>query len=313
MIYILYGLNEFLINKEIDKIISKNKIDDYSISNYNLETNYLKEVIEDAETISMFSNNKCIICDNSFFLTGKDKKILGNDIEILEKYLSNINESSIIIFKVLNEKLDERKKIVKELKQKGKIIECNNIDNPNKYVKNLFEDYKISDSLIKFLIDRVGSDFLLLEKEIEKLKIYKFNEKEITKEDILNLTIKTIDLNIFNFIDNIIYKRKEEAYATYEEMKKLNEEPIAIIVMLANQFRIMYQSKELMKRGYSEKDIAKELDIHPFRVKKALEKSYKYSSEILFEYLKKLGKIDYKIKSGQIYKYLALEIFILGM
>ena len=97
----------------------------------------------------------------------------------------------------------------------------------------------------------------------------------------------------------------------YSEMINQNEEPIKIIVMLANQFRIMYQVKELVKIGYSEKEIATKLKLHPYRVKLANQNSRKFKSDTLIKYLKKLSDIDYNIKSGKIDKYLALELFIL--
>ena len=54
----------------------------------------------------------------------------------------------------------------------------------------------------------------------------------------------------------------------YNEMLKQKEEPIAIIITLANQIRIMFQSKKLYSLGYKENEIATTLNIHPFRVKK---------------------------------------------
>ena len=81
--------------------------------------------------------------------------------------------------------------------------------------------------------------------------------------------------------------------------------------MLANQFRIMYQCKELLKKGLSEKDIATTLKIHPYRVKLAIQNSRKYSSELLLQYISDLADMDISIKTGQIDKALALELFIL--
>ena len=94
-------------------------------------------------------------------------------------------------------------------------------------------------------------------------------------------------------------------------MLKMNEEPIKIVVILANQFRIMYQSKELLKKGYSEKDIASTLKIHPYRVKLAIQNSRNYTSDILLKNLNALADIDIGIKTGTINKDLALELFIL--
>ncbi len=60
----------------------------------------------------------------------------------------------------------------------------------------------------KLLVDRVGNNLYELHQEIEKLKQYKDADKTITKDDIINVTVKNVDVDIFNLIDNIISKKK---------------------------------------------------------------------------------------------------------
>ena len=73
----------------------------------------------------------------------------------------------------------------------------------------------------------------------------------------------------------------------------------------------MYQVKQLYLNGYTENDIAKILNIHPYRVKLASQNSRKYDSDILIDYLKQLSDLDINIKTGKIDKNLGLELFIL--
>lgn len=310
MIYTLYSTSNTLINSEIEKIKKENNIDEISISKYNLEEEDFSNMIEDATTISMFSEKKLIILEQSYFLTGNYKNKDLN-IETLSNFLDNKLIDVILIFTVIAEKLDERKKIVKKIKEISTIKNLSDT-NLNNYIKESLEGYTITNDNINLIKERVN-DISLIGNELEKLKIYKIKEKEITKEDIINLTIKTVDLNIFTFIENIINKNKLEAITTYKEMIKLSEEPVAIVIMLANQIRIMYQVKELNKKGLRENDIASTLDIHPYRVKKALISAKNYSSELLLDLLKKLIKLDIDIKSGDTEKYMALELFILNI
>ena len=86
-----------------------------------------------------------------------------------------------------------------------------------------------------------------------------------------------------------------------------------IMILVANQFRIMYQVKVLSQDGMSEKEIASFLEIHPYRVKLAKEKSYSYSFADLRNNLKKLAEIDYQIKSGKSYGNLNFEMFLLNL
>ena len=135
---------------------------------------------------------------------------------------------------------------------------------------------------------------------------------QIVKDDIINLTNKNVNVDIFKLIENIICGNKEDAIESYNEMLKLGEEPIKIIVMLANQIRIIYQAKELSKKGYREKDIAQILDIHPYRVKLALTNGYKYTSSVLLKKISELAQMDIDIKKGLVDKSIALELFIVS-
>lgn len=305
MVYLLYGTKDFEIEEEIKKL-SKD-IDEMNISKYDLNNDMLSLALEDAKTMSLFGDKKLVIVDNANMFTGSTSK----DSELIEEYLNHINENTTLVLIVHNDKLDTRKKITKLIKRVGKVQEFNDELDTTSLVRRLFKDYNIDYKTIQLFIDRVGNNPLIIQNEINKIKIYKDNDKNITEEDILNLTAKLIEIDIFKLIDYIVRKNKEKALELYYEMLKMNEEPIKIVVILANQFRIMYQSKELLKKGYSEKDIANTLKIHPYRVKLAIQNSRNYTSDILLKNLNALADIDIGIKTGTINKDLALELFIL--
>ena len=305
MVYLLYGLKDFQINEEI-KNLTKNQ-NDMNISRYDLNNTPLKDAIDDAETYSMFAETKTVIVENASMFT----TLTSKDSDIVENYLNNINKSTNLIFTAHAEKIDTRKKITKLIKKVGIVKEFNEEISPLNLTKNLLKDYDINEKTINLFLDRVGTNPLIIQNEINKIKIYKNKDKNITDKDIINLTNKNIDIDIFKLIDYIVQKNKEKAIELYYEMLKINEEAIKIIVILANQFRIMYQSKELLKKGYSEKDIASILKIHPYRVKLAIQNSRNYSSKTLLEYLNNLADIDIGIKTGKLNKDLALELFIL--
>ena len=299
MTYIIYGLNDFLIKNELDNIIKKNKIDNDSITNYNNES-LLEDILNDAETIPLFSDKKLILVEGDIFDS--------NNSKVLEKYLKKENLSTILVFIIRSEKLDERKKIIKLISNK---IDCNKV-NINSFAKKLFEDYEISNTTLNKLINRVGVDLYNLSNEIEKLKIFKINEKIITDEDLF-ITIKNIDDDIFGFIDSVVNKNYEKVVEVYHELLKKNGEPIAIIVMIANQIRLLYQTKLLCSRGITSDGIASALEVHPYRVKLALEKGGNYSEKTLLDLLLKLADLDVSIKSGKIDADIGLELFLLGM
>lgn len=314
MNYLFYGLETFFMEKEIKKIIDNANIPEYAVNKYDLEIDLLDDILEDASMISLFDEKKIIVVDNAYIFTRKVvKNPLSHNLDNLLKYLQNPNPNTIIIFNIIYEKIDSVKKISKEIKKNGIVKEFNKSENIVDIAKNLFGDYQIGITDLNFFIDRVGKDLLILEQEVNKIKVYKGDDKKITKEDIISLTHKNIDIDIFALIEAIVSKNKDKAMEIYGEMIKRNEEPIKIIVMLGNQFRIIYQAKELYNKGYTEGNIATKLGIHPYRIKLALQSGRRYSSELLLDCLEKLADLDINIKNGTIDKNFGLELFILGL
>lgn len=314
MNYLFYGLETFLMEKEIKKILSQANVEDYSISKYDLESNLIDDIIEDASMISLFNDQKVILVDNAYIFTRKVvKNPLNHDLKKLEEYLNHPNPSTILIFSIEYEKIDSVKKITKSIKKNGVVKEFNKNTQMTSIVKEMLGEYTMSPQDLSFFIERVGNQLLILEQELIKIKNYKLDDHHITREDIITLTHKNIDVDIFALIEAIVSKNKEKAMEIYSEMIKRNEEPIKIIVMLANQFRIIYQAKELYKMGYTGDNIATKLGIHPYRIKLALASANKYSSNVLLKAINDLAELDLNIKSGKCDKTLGLELFILGL
>lgn len=308
MIYLLYGNIDYSINDYVKKIIAKEKIEEINISKYNLDNN-LNDIIEDASTISLFDDKKIIIVNSDTLFSSK-KDI---DTTNLEKYLENSNPNTIIIFVSRTETVDTRRKIYKLIKEKGSVVEFTKNVNVYEYTKKIFSEYQISNETINLLIKRVGNNPNTIYNEVNKLKIYKINDKLITNYDVINLTSNYIDTNIFKFIDNIINKKKKEAIITYHELLKRGEEPIKIIVMLSNQFRLMYQAKKFTNKGYTEDKIANILHTKRYPVHLAIQASYKYDDKILLKNLEELANLDINIKTGESDKDLALELYLLNL
>ena len=120
MVYLFFSKEQYLINKEINKIIKDNNIEDININTYDLNEDNIKEVIDDSETFSMFDDKKIIVVNNAYIFTSK-KNDIEQDSNLLEKYLSNVNPSTILIFNFLDSKVNEKLKVVKELKKYGVI------------------------------------------------------------------------------------------------------------------------------------------------------------------------------------------------
>ena len=141
--------------------------------------------------------------------------------------------------------------------------------------------------------------------------MYTLETKKITNEDITKTTTKVLEEEIFSLTDAIILKDTKKALELLDSFLNQSYDEIQIILLLANQFHFLFQVKRLINKNKSESEIAKILEVNPYRVKYSIKKIYSYSEGMILENIKKLAKIDHDIKLGEMDKNLALKLFIL--
>lgn len=308
-VYLIYGLDYSLIKKEIDKI----KKDYTDIVKYDLSENNISNVLDDASCISLFGTKKVLIAENCNFLL-PNNSMDQKELNYLEKYILS-NNDNIVILTVISDKLDERKKIVKLIKENCNIIHkevINTKDLPN-FVINEFKNdgYKIDYKTANYFIDYVGNNIDILISEIEKIKLFKETEKEITIDDINDISSKKINDNVFDLCDAIMKRNFKKIYSCYNDLLLLKQDQTKLISLIANQFILVYQVKLLNENKYSVNEIEKLLKVHPYRVKLALETDYLIYE--LKDIINKLSLLDYNIKSGNLDKNNGFESFLLKL
>ena len=307
--YLIYGLDKSLIKNEIEKI--KEELKASEIIKYTLEKDKLEDIILDASLVNMFETKKVILVNDSYFFSAGKKE---EEIELLEQYLNNYNSDTYIIFECPTDKIDTRKKIYKKIKEIGKVIEIQKKDTNyiKEYINNILnkENYTIDD--IGFFISKVGTNIENIKNELNKLLVYKMEEKKITNEDIEKLIIPSLEDEIFSLTDAVIKSNTKKTLELLEQFLNKNYDEMQIIILLASQFRFMYQVKRLVNKNMNTDAIIKELSANPYRVKITIKNCYYYNETMLLSYLKKLADLDKNIKLGKIDKKIGLQLFLMN-
>ncbi|MBQ1495971.1 MAG: DNA polymerase III subunit delta [Bacilli bacterium] len=312
--YLIFGLENYLIKEKLEEIKKSNNIEEDDIVNYNLDNDTISSVLVEASTVSMFSNKKMIICENSSFLTAS-KSLSDSETLELSNYLENPFDDVVIVFVVKDEKLDQRKKITKLVSKVSKVYDCNKIESYrlSNYIKDyiISKGYSISSSSIDLIISKVGYELSNIIKELDKMFIYKLDDKKITKEDVLDVITNNIENNIFELTNAIVNKEKDKVISIYNDLIKSGEDPIKLIVTISNQFRLMLQVKIMRNSGYSEKEIVSILKEHPYRISIAMKSNYNVND--IKKILLKLSSLDYDIVTGNKDKFFGFEMFLLDL
>lgn len=308
--YLIYGVDKYLIDKEIDKIIKKNKIDNNSIIRYSLNEDSIDNILEDANTFNLFSDTKLIIVNDANIFTS------SNDIltDKIINYLNNYNDKSYLVFTLLSDKIDNRKKITKVMSDKGNVIDLNKKDIDTNYIISYLKEngYQINMSDARMILNKVGNNLFSINNELDKLMLFKLEDKVIDKNSIDLLINENIDSSLFALVDSITNKDKDKMLKLYHECL-LESDPIMIINMLANKYILLYQVKRLISDGYSDDKIAKELEVHPYPVKLARNMCYSYSVKEILDIILKLANLDKDIKLGNVNGEEGLEFLLLSI
>ncbi len=307
--YLLYSSDGAILNKEINDLEKKLDISNNDIIYYNIDD--IDDIINEASTIGMFSLNKFIIINmDSYF---KDKKDIPN-INLLENYFDSYNSNSYLVFVCNSDSIDSRKKIVNLIKKYGIVKKLEVNDNYlNDYVNNYLKDngYKINNGDVVYFINRVGNNINNVTNELDKLMLYKINDKIINRNDIDLLTVENIDDSIYDLVNCILKNDNEKAIKLYNNFIDNGMDVNQIVAIIAAQIRLLYQVKRLYNSGKSNDEIAKILEFKSvYRVKYLLSDSYYYSESDLVKYLSKLADIDNAIKTSNGDGNMLMQLFI---
>ncbi|GEM03728.1 DNA polymerase III subunit delta [Halolactibacillus miurensis] len=316
-VIVIYGDEQFLIESLIqsivDVILTEAEKEEQLIT-YDMEEQPLADAILEAETFPFFGGNKIVVCEGSYFLTGKKVRTpVEHDLDRFIDYLEQPVDFSTLIIVVPYEKLDERKKVVKALKKQGDLLECKTIieRDLSQWFSYFKQQYQIdfSKRIEDLLIQEVGTSLQLLEKEIEKLSLFQ-GTGAIIDEDAKALISHSAKASSFTLVDAVMNRDLSLAINTYKDLVRLNEEEIGLLALLSSQIRTIYQVKTLLTKGYSQKQIAQQIKVHPYVVKMSETRAKRFNLNQLYQALDLCAETDYTIKQGKMDKRLAFEMLL---
>ena len=296
--------NLFLILGDDKKIIDFNLFNilnniDYDNNNkivYDMNINSFMDVIEEASMVSLFSSIKVIIVNN-FLLDNLN----DSEFEYLDRFVNNKVLDVYMIF--ISNKVDARKKNYKLFKDNFNIIEVDKFDDGNiyDYVMDKINDkgYKIDNIDVTYFLSKVGNDINNINSELDKLFIYKYDDKKILKEDIDLLILDNIDNVIYEFTNAILDCDYDKVKIMYDKFMIDNISIDYLIATVAGSIRNSLVIKILNRKNMSNFEIGKIIGKKEYFVKKSLDRLYKYSINDLGDYINKLAKIDRDFKSGK--------------
>ncbi|HBA62992.1 MAG TPA: DNA polymerase III subunit delta [Lachnospiraceae bacterium] len=306
-VYLLYGEEDYL--KKLYKGRLKKAMtaegDTMNFTYFEGKQTNPREVIDLAETMPFFAERRVIMLENTGFFK--------NAAPELAEYIKEMPDTSYLIF--IESEVDKRNKLFKAVKSKGRPVELGRQDTQTliKWILGNVrrEGKQITSSTVQYLVQKVGSDMENLEKELEKLFCYTLEKDCIEISDVEEVCTSHIENQIFSMVDAVASKQQKKALNYYYDLLALKEPPMRILFLLARQFRILLEVKELTGKGYPGKEIAQKAGIPPFSVKKYLAQARVFSAGVLRAIMEAAAQTEEDIKTGRLTDVLAVELFLI--
>jgi DNA polymerase-3 subunit delta len=263
------------------------------------ETDFLR-IQEALTSLPFLANKKMVVISEP----SKNKQFA----EQAEKLLQALPETTELI---LHEpKFDKRSSLYKFLKKTTDFRDFAAMDEPAlakwAVVAAKERGATLSSSSARYLVERIGSNQLLLASEIEKLSVL---GGEIDRARIDQLTEATPQSTIFQLIDAALRGDRKQALKLYDEQRALKVEPQQIIGMFAWQLHAMALIKAAGDRPTDQ--VAREAKLNPYVVGKTATLTRGMSLVTVRQKIDDLLTIDLRSKRESLDLDAALQAFIL--
>ena len=319
MIYLIYGNQTPSIKSRVKKIVKENlpDNDEMNLVKFDASNVLIQEIIDEANYVPLGYDHKIVIADNCYFLLKskhKNKIEQDHNYEELINYLLHPSDDCDLILTVPSLAVAINSDIYKQIKEVGKIIEIPDLD------QNGWKDgvrryclenahLKIDNDAIIELAERTAGDVALLQTSVAKLALY---TDHVTYEDVVLMVVRPLEDNTFLIFNYLITGKNTDAVKLFRDLRVSNVEPVTLISMLGNQFRLLNQVFYLYKNGRTDEEIAKELNIKPIRAQILRKNTSLVSEKAIHRTLNDLFNLDLQIKSGLVDRFYAFELFLIN-
>ncbi len=307
-IYLLYGEERYLRKQYTDRLKKALCGEDDSMNTHFYEGKDVPvgEIIDLAETLPFLAARRVIFISNSgLFKSGGEK---------MAEYLTAPNETTFFVF--TENEVDKRSKLFKTVQAKGYVSEfaVQDENTLKRWVAGILnkEGKKITENTVQLFLSKTGTDMENIRMELEKLICYCMNRDVITEDDVNTICTNRISNHIFDMINAIADGQNAQALQLYYDLLALREPPMRILFLIARQYNMLLQVKELKSRGYDNKTIGSKIGVPPFIAGKYVTQASRFKSADLRLAVTQCVEAEEAVKTGRMNDMMSVEMLIVS-
>lgn len=293
---------------------------------------FFNDILDEANTAPMFGKHKLIVVENAdVFLDKYQEKILI--------YIKNPFKFNRLILNVLS--IDKRTKLAKAMDGKqGIIIECDKLfDKPapwetkkpeyeseiTKWIAMHAKSYNKTMSLKTAfcLLEKTGNNLAIIDRQLDALSLFIADRKEITVEDIQNLSGLSHREKLYNLLDAISMKDTIQALKMVENIFKTGLEnernnitydakSIAITILISTHKRMkdLWKIIRILNNGGNKNDIIEKTTVKRPFADKMIKQACNFNEKEMPEKWKYMLEADLLCKTSRLSPILITEQLI---
>ncbi|MBS3812498.1 DNA polymerase III subunit delta [Candidatus Bipolaricaulota bacterium] len=243
---------------------------------------------------SLFSKEKIIR------ITQADE--IEDEKAVVSLLLSHRYETERVLLE--SDSLSKRSSLYRGLSKEASTQEFSEPTKKNfpRFVNGILNDYgvRLTSGAKKWFTQIMELDLLRVEKEVQKLRLYREEGSEPLGRDELKHVVWTQGKDrLFDLFDDLFGGDVEGAIALLEESLRRGTDPYKIFYMLANEVRRNLQVKDLSSQGLSNSEISNRTGVYKWLVTKKKRQLADRSLEKLLSLLCRLHDEDVRMKTGR--------------
>jgi DNA polymerase III subunit delta len=295
-LYFIYGDDEFLVDRSVQRLVDTAVSPDFRDFNFTLY--YGKEcrgdqIIENAMTLPMFAERRVI-------LVKRAEELQAESMEQLIPYIHAPSPQSCVIFQ--GAKIDQRRKFFLELKKADLLVEYKKLKDEQLpgFIQREAEraGKRFEAAAAEMLVYYSGNNLRELVSQVEKLSAYAGQRNAVTVDDVRCMASDTKIDTVFEFANALGNRDLERSMRQLKTVIRDADAPYALVGALARHFRQLTMILELLARKVSTEEISRMLKINPFFLKGMLLQAKKFRMAEFRKIFSLLHEIDVGLKSG---------------
>lgn len=296
--YLMEGDDYYLYDRAFSMIKKESgiTIEDFNIIKFDDENYSMQQALDACEVMPMGDNKKIVLIKNV-------AKVSENDKNLLEKYLKNPLDSTILII------FDFVGKFV-SFKDKSAFVDCNRLEQniAMNFVAKEFSkrDKQISREACEKLLEMCNGYLTKVVNEIDKLAYYDTIQPLVTKKMVEELVIKDREYIIYELTEALGQRKSDKALEILDRVVKEQ----GILTLIINHFRRLFF---ISTSQLDDKALASMLGVKEFAIKKQKLQTKNFSKMQLKKIYAILEEVDFNLKSGAMTQENALYFLVLSI